>query len=131
MKKLGILNSELSAVISQLGHTDQIVICDAGLPIPDYVARIDLAIVPGLPPFADVVEAVLLEMQVEKAIVADELAEAQPPLLAQLKETLPDVQWESVSHESFKHLTKDAKAIVRTGECSPYANIILQSGVTF
>ncbi|CAM3316728.1 MULTISPECIES: D-ribose pyranase [Brevibacillus] len=131
MKKLGILNSELSAVISQLGHTDQIVICDAGLPIPDFVTRIDLAVVPGLPSFADVVEAVLLEMQVEKAIVADELAVAQPPLLDQLKETLPDVQWESVSHESFKDLTKKAKAIIRTGECSPYANVILQSGVTF
>lgn len=131
MKKMGILNSELSALISQLGHTDQIVICDAGLPIPDFVTRIDLAIVPGLPSFAEVVQAILLEMQVEKAIVADELAAAQPALLDKLKESLPDVQWGSVSHEAFKQLTKEAKAIIRTGECSPYANVILQSGVTF
>ena len=36
-----------------------------------------------------------------------------------------------VSHEEFKKLTKESKAVVRTGECSPYANIILKSGVVF
>ena len=40
MKKIGILNSEISRVISGLGHTDQIVVCDAGFPIPSHVERI-------------------------------------------------------------------------------------------
>lgn len=131
MKKCGILNSELSSVISQLGHTDQIIICDAGMPIPDFVTRIDLAVVPGLPTFVEVLDAVLLEMQVEKVIYAQELQAAQPALLARLEETFAGVQRESVSHETFKQLSKDAKAMIRTGECTPYANIILQSGVTF
>lgn len=131
MKKTGILNSEISALISQLGHTDQIVICDAGLPIPDYVNRIDLAVVPGLPSFFDVLQAVLLEMQVEKAIVAQELAAVKPTTYAQLQQALPGVEWAAVPHEAFKELTKNAKAIIRTGECTPYANVILQAGVTF
>lgn len=132
MKKLGILNSEISAVISQLGHTDQIVICDAGLPIPDFVTRIDLAVVPGLPSFFDVLDAVLLEMQVENAIFAEELKTAQPQALSRLAATLAtDVQLKSVSHETFKEMTKEAKAIIRTGECTPYANVILQAGVIF
>jgi D-ribose pyranase len=131
MKKLGILNSEISALISQLGHTDQIVICDAGLPIPDFVTRIDLAVVPGLPSFTDVLDAILLELQVEKWMVAEELGSAQPELLTRIEAALPNVQRESISHETFKQLTKDAKAIIRTGECTPYANVILQSGVVF
>ncbi|MFD2370687.1 D-ribose pyranase [Brevibacillus sp. GCM10020057] len=131
MKKTGILNGEISAVISRLGHTDQIVICDAGLPIPDYVTRIDLAIVPGLPSFFDVLNAVLLEMQVEKAIYAKELATAQQDTLAKLQAALPGTAMVAVSHEAFKEQTKNAKAIIRTGECTPYANVILQAGVTF
>jgi len=131
MKKLGILNSQISALISQLGHTDRIVICDAGLPIPDEVTRIDLAVVPGLPSFFEVVQAVLLEMQVEKAIFAAELMAAQPDVYSGLQATLPDVELDSVSHAEFKELTKAAKAIIRTGECTPYANVILQAGVTF
>lgn len=131
MKKLGILNSEISSVISRLGHTDRIVICDAGLPIPDQVTRIDLAVVPGLPSFFDVLEAVLAEMQVERAIFADELKTAQPAALARLEGTLAGAELSSVGHEEFKELTKEAKAIIRTGECTPYANVILQAGVTF
>ncbi|PIW12307.1 MAG: D-ribose pyranase, partial [Candidatus Infernicultor aquiphilus] len=36
-----------------------------------------------------------------------------------------------ISHEELKELSKQARAIIRTGECSPYANIILISGVIF
>lgn len=131
MKKIGLLNSDISTVISQLGHTQHIVICDAGLPIPAGVKRIDLAVVPGLPSFADILEAVLLEMQVERVIYAEELKQAQPQLFAHIQSTFADTRQEAVSHEQFKLLTKDSVAIIRTGECSPYANIILQSGVTF
>jgi D-ribose pyranase len=69
MKKIGILNQPLSAVIAGLGHNDMLVIADAGLPIPPETERIDLALVPGVPGFLQTVEAVLLEMQVEKVIV--------------------------------------------------------------
>ena len=30
-----------------------------------------------------------------------------------------DIKITKVSHEEFKKLTKDSKAVVRTGECSP------------
>jgi D-ribose pyranase len=131
MKKLGILNSELSALISRLGHTDRIVICDAGLPIPDFVPRIDLAVVPGLPSFFDVLKAVLIEMQVERVIYAEEWHKVNPQAVQRLEAELPGVEREIVSHEAFKQLTREAKAVIRTGECTPYANVILQAGVIF
>ena len=56
MKKTPLINSEISAVIAQLGHMDTIVIGDMGLPIPDHVLRIDLAVRMGLPSFQDVLE---------------------------------------------------------------------------
>lgn len=44
MKRHGILNSHISKVLTDLGHTDMVVIADAGLPIPDGVPRIDLSL---------------------------------------------------------------------------------------
>ncbi|NLZ54216.1 MAG: D-ribose pyranase, partial [Thermoanaerobacteraceae bacterium] len=57
MKKRELLNSEISYLISKLGHTDTIVISDAGLPVPKGVQRIDLALIPGKPSFLDVLDA--------------------------------------------------------------------------
>ncbi|MGO0059581.1 D-ribose pyranase [Brevibacillus fluminis] len=131
MKKIGILNSDISSVISQLGHTDKIVICDSGLPIPDHVKRIDLALTKGIPSFMDTLAAVLLEMQVEHAIIASEMEEKSPGLKQQVEQLLAETTITQVSHEAFKQLTKEAKAIIRTGEFTPYANVILQAGVVF
>lgn len=36
-----------------------------------------------------------------------------------------------ISHEDLKAMSKNARAIIRTGEYKPYANIILESGVEF
>lgn len=131
MKKIGIINSELSKLISELGHTDTIVIADSGLPIPPGVARIDLALKRGVPGFMETLQTILVEMQVERYTVADEMAKTNPDLLKRTMQALDGAEAHSVTHEQFKMLTRQAKAIIRTGECSPYANVILHAGVTF
>jgi len=131
MKKIGILNQPLSAAIAGLGHTDTLVIADAGLPIPPETQRIDLALTRGIPSFLDTLRAVLTEMQVEQATVAEELAQANPQVYEALKALLANVPVRLVPHATFKELTRSARAVVRTGECTPYANIILTAGVVF
>ncbi|MGQ9489676.1 MAG: D-ribose pyranase [Anaerolineae bacterium] len=131
MKKTGLLNKDLSEVIAGMGHRDMLVIADAGLPIPPGVRRIDLAVSPNLPRFLDVVAAVLGELQVEEAIVAGEMAERSPETRAALLARLGDVPVREVLHEQFKQLTARAHAVVRTGEFTPYANVILIAGVVF
>ena len=131
MKKTGLLNQPLSAAIAGLGHLDTLVVADAGLPIPPETSRIDLAVSAGVPPFLDVLHAVLGEMQIQSAIVATELDEHSPVMHAALLELLGDIPVEAVSHEQFKRLTASARAVVRTGEFTPYANVILVSGVLF
>ena len=131
MKKQGILNPQLSRVIAELGHTDALVIADAGLPIPAAVERIDLALVGGIPAFMEVLNAILGEMQVEHAVIAREMQTRSPQLYAQIGLALNNCPFDEVPHEEFKPLTARACAIVRTGEFTPYANIILYSGVVF
>lgn len=131
MKRYGILNSHIAQALADLGHTDYIVIADAGLPIPDGVKKIDLAIKAGFPTFIDVVNAVEEDMIIEKVIIASEIEAGNPEHADYLKGKFADAEIENVSHEEFKQLTKQAKAVIRTGEITPYANCILQSGVFF
>lgn len=131
MKKIGIINSELSRLISELGHTDTIVISDSGLPIPPGVKRIDLALRRGVPGYLETLETILEEMQVERYTVADEMKNVNPELFELSKRMLDGAEADIVNHEQFKALTRQAKAVIRTGECSPYANVILHAGVTF
>ncbi|QPW13198.1 D-ribose pyranase [Mammaliicoccus sciuri] len=129
MYKTGILNSEISKVLSDLGHTDRIVIADCGLPVPKGVRKIDLALTFGVPSFESVYYILLEHMSVQKMIFAEEIKTDNSPLYEKIKET--DVEREFVSHEAFKKLTQDTVAIIRTGEATPYANVILESDVLF
>ncbi len=131
MKKIGVLNQPISSVIAGLGHMDTLVIADAGLPIPSETQRIDLALVDGIPTFLDTLRAVLREMEVERAIVAEEMLKVSPEVYEAIKELLDDVPIETVTHLILKEQTHSAQAVIRTGEFTPYANIILVAGVVF
>ena len=131
MKKIGLLNQPLSEVIAGLGHTDTLVIADAGLPVPPGTRRIDLALVEGIPSFLDTLGAVLSEMQVERVVVAEEMLDVSPGTYDAVVELLGDVPVETVTHPVFKEQTRSARAVVRTGEFTPYANVILVAGVVF
>ncbi|MEL6531723.1 MAG: D-ribose pyranase [Pseudomonadota bacterium] len=126
MKKSGLLHRELSYLIASLGHGDLLVIGDAGLPAPPGLQVIDLAVTLGLPGFLDVLDAVLSEMQVEAAFRASEAG-----AIGREMDGLLSVAVERVSHETFKARSAQARAIIRTGEATPYANIGLVAGVVF
>lgn len=132
MKRYGILNPELLRALASLGHTDQVVICDAGLPIPKDAWRVDLSVVKGLPSFVDVLDVVLREFVVEGYVVASEVKEANPNIYAHVRHMLFGRSGYSkeVPHEEFKAMAAKSKVYIRTGECTPYANIILISGVS-
>ncbi|ATM98338.1 MULTISPECIES: D-ribose pyranase [Proteus] len=139
MKKGVLLNSPISSVISRLGHTDKITIADAGLPIPSSVERIDLALTQGIPDFMSVLQTITHEMQVEAVMLAEEIKTINPSLFNEIlsylylleQEQKKSIQIMYVSHEAFKKQLTENKAVIRTGECTPYANIVLFSGVTF
>ena len=133
VKKQGILNSDISRVLSYMGHTDTICIGDCGLPIPDAVERIDLALCFGEPTFMRTLEIVAADMKVEKIVLAEEIKEKNPDVLAEIQKYFAglDVEVEFVSHTELKARTNGCKAVIRTGEITPYANIILQSGCIF
>jgi D-ribose pyranase len=132
MRRSGLLHAELNRVIAAMGHTDTLVIADVGLPVPHGVPCIDLAVLPGTPSFAAVFDAVYAELAVESVTVAREIHERNPALVALSRRLAGEgLGVDEVSHDELKQLTARAVAVVRTGETSPYANVILHAGVTF
>lgn len=131
MKKIGILNSNISSVISKMGHTDSLAIGDCGLPIPEETERIDLALIKGIPTFIDTLKAVLMELKVEEIEIAKETMEVSPILYKEIEKELGNIKITLISHEELKKRLKNCKAVIRTGEQTPYANVILKSGVVF
>lgn len=131
MKKIGILNGEISSVVSKMGHKDLIAIGDCGLPIPDKTKRIDIALSKDIPSFIDTLKNVLLELQVEEVILATETEENNPKVFTEIKKQFENVKFTFITHEELKVMLNECKAVIRTGEQTPYANIILKSGVIF
>ena len=133
MKKHGILNGDIPRVLSYMGHTDCICIGDCGLPVPEETERIDLAVRFGLPSFLDVLREVGHDMCIEKIVLAEEIKEKNPAVLKEIEEYLADRRREVVyaPHVELKKMTETCRAVIRTGETTPYANIILQSGCIF
>ncbi|MBC5997295.1 D-ribose pyranase [Romboutsia ilealis] len=131
MRKTQLINSEVSYTISKMGHTDSLTIGDCGLPIPDGVKRIDLALKYGVPSFLETLDTVLEELCVEEIVIAEEIVEKNTNIYNEILKRFENIKVTMISHEDFKKMTKESKAVVRTGECSPYANIILKSGVVF
>lgn len=182
MKNTRLINSNISSVIAQLGHTDMIVIADCSISIPKNVNRIDLALERGKPSFIETLDVVLSEMTIEKITLVNEIISNNPQLLTDVldkmikfpivghdgmiikngadaiqylsdedenpfnsnaikgvlelenikyKDTNSKLECEIVSYEDFKSIMKNSIAVIRTGENTPYANIILHSGIKY
>ncbi len=139
MKRGSLINSDISAVVADMGHTDSLTICDAGLPVPEGSVKIDLAVTRDIPRLNDVLSAVLEELCIEKVVFAEEIRSRNPEGLEEIQDILARYEEKTgckpamafIPHEEFKRLTSSSKAVIRTGECAPFANVILFSGVVF
>ncbi|MEW2609103.1 D-ribose pyranase [Streptomyces sp. NPDC047880] len=129
MKKTGILNRHLAGALAGLGHGDGVLVCDAGMPIPDGPRVVDLAFRAGVPAFAEVLDGLLAELVIEGATAAREIRDANPEASSLLEGHFPGL--DLVSHERLKELSAGARLVVRTGEARPYANVLLRCGVFF
>ena len=131
MRKTKVINTQISSVISDMGHFDTLSIGDAGMPVPAGTKKIDVAIENGVPSFIQVLTNILSELEVQKVHLANEIKTANPEQLEAVKALIGETPIEFINHSQMKQDLNKAKAFVRTGEMTPYSNIILESGVVF
>jgi D-ribose pyranase len=131
MKKKGILNSHLSQVIAFMGHADFLCITDSGMPIPNNSVCVDLAVKVGLPRLLDVLDTILEELYVEEVMIADDMEKNSPDFYDEIKKRFKNIKLIAVPHNTLESMLPKMKGIVRTGENTPWANIILKAGCIY
>ena len=132
MKKIGVLHGELSKVLGEMAHHDTILIGDAGMPVPKGVQLIDLALIKGVPGFVETLKAIMTELHIEQGIIDVEMKEISPEMRKEVDEAVGgEFELVEIPHIELQELSKNCKAVIRTGEFTPYSNIILKSGVLF
>ena len=129
MKEIGLLNTEIADVIARLGHMDEMIVCDAGFPIPLGVRTVDIALAVNQPTVVEVLQVLLQDFSVEKIVLADETRAHSPSMFAKIVDLFgPGVEVETVPHTALKQRSKSVKAIIRTGDFTAYCNVLLVSG---
>jgi len=132
MKKRGILNPAICSLLAELGHQDELLIVDAGYPLPPDGHVIDLTLTPGIPRFLDVLHAVADELVIEALTVPSEIHDYSPEFYQQLLDTVGrDVDIDEEPLHEFKEKGLDAKGIIRSGEFTPYASVRVLCGSPF
>ncbi len=131
MKKNGVLNDRISQLIAEMGHKEELMICDAGMPIPRECNRIDVSLTAGVPTFIQTLQTVLQELCIERVILAEEIREHNGSLNEELQRIFDSTPIEYKSHQEMKDSMLGTKGVIRSGEFSPFANVRLVSGVVF
>ena len=132
MLKTGIFHPQLLRVLGEIRHKDLLVIGDAGLPIPKGVERIDLGWKQGSPGYLEVLEEIAKVLVIESATFATEALEVSPDFHKEALKLLPEGAPVSyVPHTELKKISAGAKAIILTGEFTPYTNVVLTAGCAY
>lgn len=130
MKRAGILHAELSGRLARLGHTDYVAVADSGLPVPAGVPVVDLALRRGVIDFPTVLDALVSELVLEAHVIASQTLSS--PALAWIDKHADALgERHLVDHEVFKDRLEACRFVIRTGEATAYANVILRCGVPF
>ena len=129
MLKAGILNPHINSLVSRVRHTNMLVISDMGFPFWPMIETVDISLVAGVPSVLQVLESLLANFTVGQAYMAEEfLAHNPDSARAEVTAALGTVPLAFEPHEAqFKKRVPHAIGLIRTGDTTPYANIILVS----
>jgi len=128
MLKTGILNPHVNFLLSRVRHTNTLVIADRGFPFWPTIETVDLSLVDGVPTVLQVLAALRPNFQIGRAWMAQEFLQHNPAATtAAFADALRGIEVGHEPHVEFKKRVPLAIGLIRTGDTTPYANMILES----
>lgn len=128
MIQTGILNPAIASLLRRVRHTNTLAIADRGFPSWPGVETIDLSLIDDIPTVLQVLGAVLNDFKIGKAWMAEEfLTENDDPVCRAFGEALSPVQLQHEPHDDFKRRIPACVGLIRTGDTTQYANIVMES----
>ena len=129
MRETGIVNREICDILSTLGHTDEMIVCDAGFAIPSGVRTIDISLAENRPTVPEVLAELRKHFSVEKLVISEETKKVVPSRFKELTKSFgKGVGLEIITQPAIRARARTVKAIIRTGDFTAYSNILLVSG---
>ncbi len=129
MKKTGILNAQLIGELTKMRHTDKIMLCDAGFPVPEGKTLVDVSLVAGLPTLEQVFKAVCNDILIESIVVPVGFERIRPAFFEEIKAKFVNHEITQVPGTDLfdRVYDRDVKLFIRTGEVMPAGNMLLSS----
>lgn len=129
MKEVGFLNGQVDAALTRQGHMDVMMVVDAGFPVPDHVELIDIALKADTPSVPEVLAELCKVHSVEKLVLAEETRRHNPGYFQEVTTRFWEhAELEVIPHTELKLRSHQVKTIIRTGDFTAWANIMLVSG---
>jgi D-ribose pyranase len=129
MRETGIVNRDICDILSTLGHTDEVIVCDAGFAIPLGVRTIDISLAENKPTVPEVLAELKKHFSVEKLVISEETKKVVPTRFKELTKSFgKGVAVEIISQNEIRARARGVKAVIRTGDFTAYSNILLVSG---
>ncbi len=128
MLERGILNPAINSLLSRIRHTNTLVIADRGFPYWPMIETVDISLVDGVPRVLEVLAAIRGQWRCGAAFMAEEFKSANDAGTQQ--QFLADLQGVPLTfepHVIFKKRVPSAIGLIRTGDTTQYANMILES----
>lgn len=128
MIKTGILNPQILSLLARVRHTNTLVIADRGFPSWPGLETVDISLVDGIPTVLQVLQAILPNFDCGRIWMAQEfLAENTHATQAAFQAAAGNVPISFEPHAEFKQRLPLATGLIRTGDTTQYANLVLLS----
>jgi D-ribose pyranase len=129
MLKIGILNPAINSLLARVRHTNTLVIADRGFPFWPTIETVDISLIDDVPTVLQVLAALRPNFNIGQAYMAQEFVENNTPeVQARFARALQGIPISYEAHEAtFKPRVPHAIGLIRTGDTTQYANMILES----
>ena len=128
MLKTGILNPQINSLLSRVRHTNTLVIADRGFPFWPMIETVDISLVDDVPTVLQLLAALRPNFVIGKAFMAQEfLQNNSPKTRAAFAKALAGIDLKHEPHVEFKKRVPHTIGLIRTGDTTQYANVILES----
>jgi D-ribose pyranase len=128
MRETGIVNRDICDILSALGHTDEVIVCDAGFAIPLGVRTIDISLAENVPTVPQVLAELRKHFSVEKLVISEETKKVSPTRFKEFVKAFgKGMAVELISQNEIRARARTVKAVIRTGDFTAYSNIVLVS----
>ena len=128
MLQTGILNPHVLDLVARIRHTNTLVIADWAFPYWPEIETVDISLTKGIPTVLDVLDLLKENFKIGKIWQADEFAQVNDAATIQkFEQSFGAIPLVREPHIEFKKRVPQAIGLIRTGDATPYGNIILES----